>query len=108
MFGMEIIDASFLPALIIALFAGLASFLSPCVLPIVPPYLAYMSGVALYDLDNKKGRQKIVFTALFFVLGLSTVFIFLGFSASAIIILGATTSLPEPIPGITTYIKCPS
>ena len=84
MFGIEIIDASFLPALIIALFAGLASFLSPCVLPIVPPYLAYMSGVALSDVENKKGQVKIVFTALFFVLGLSTVFIFLGFSASAI------------------------
>ena len=84
MFGIEIIDASLLPALIVALFAGLISFLSPCVLPIVPPYLAYMSGVALNDLENKKSRQKIVFTALFFVLGLSTVFIFLGFSASAI------------------------
>ena len=43
-----------------------------------------MSGVALNDVENKKGRQKIVFTALFFVLGLSTVFIFLGFSASVI------------------------
>jgi len=84
MFGIEIIDASLLPALVVALFAGLISFLSPCVLPIVPPYLAYMSGVALNDLENKKSRQKIVFTALFFVLGLSTVFIFLGFSASAI------------------------
>ena len=84
MFGIEIIDASLLPALFVALFAGLISFLSPCVLPIVPPYLAYMSGVALNDVKNKKGRPKIVFTALFFVLGLSTVFIFLGFSASAI------------------------
>ena len=84
MFGIEIIDASLLPALFVALFAGLISFLSPCVLPIVPPYLAYMSGVALNDVENKKGRPKIVFTALFFILGLSTVFIFLGFSASAI------------------------
>ena len=84
MFGMEIIDASLLPALIIAFFAGLISFLSPCVLPIVPPYLAYMSGVALSDVESNKGKPKIVFAALFFVLGLSTVFIFLGFSASAI------------------------
>jgi len=84
MLGIEIIDASLLPALVVALFAGLISFLSPCVLPIVPPYLAFMSGVALNDMENKKGRQKIVFAALFFVLGLSTVFIFLGFSASAI------------------------
>jgi len=84
MFGIEIIDASLLPALTVAFFAGLISFLSPCVLPIVPAYLAYMSGVALADIENKKGQKKIVFTALFFVLGLSTVFIFLGFSASAV------------------------
>ena len=84
MFGIEIIDASLLPALSVAFIAGLISFLSPCVLPIVPPYLAYMSGVALTDKENKKSHQKIVFTALFFVLGLSTVFIFLGFSASAV------------------------
>ena len=84
MFGIEIFDASLLPALSVALFAGLISFLSPCVLPIVPPYLAFMSGIALTDVENKKGRSKIVFTALFFILGLSTVFIFLGFSASAI------------------------
>ena len=83
MFGIEIIDANLLPGLIIAFFAGLISFLSPCVLPIVPPYLAYMSGVALSDISSK-GRPKVVTTALFFVLGLSTVFIFLGFSASAI------------------------
>lgn len=83
MFGIEIIDANLLPGLIIAFFAGLISFLSPCVLPIVPPYLAYMSGVALSDISNKE-RPKVVTTALFFVLGLSTVFIFLGFSASAI------------------------
>ena len=84
MFGIEIIDANLLPGLIVAFVAGLISFLSPCVLPIVPPYIAYMSGVALTEIENRKGRQKIVFTALFFVLGLSTVFIFLGFSASAI------------------------
>lgn len=84
MFGIEIIDANLLPGLVVAFIAGLISFLSPCVLPIVPPYIAYMSGVALTEIENRKGRQKIVFTALFFVLGLSTVFIFLGFSASAI------------------------
>ena len=59
MFGIEIIDASLLPALIVALFAGLISFLSPCVLPIVPPYLAYISGVALNDVDIKKDVKKL-------------------------------------------------
>ncbi len=85
MFGIEIIDAALLPAMTVALIAGIISFLSPCVLPIVPPYLAYMSGVALSDLstsDHPKSRA--VVPALFFVLGLSTVFLFLGFAASAI------------------------
>ena len=83
MFGIEIIDASLLPAMLVALVAGTLSFLSPCVLPIVPPYLAYMSGVSMADLSSGKARtSKAVLTALFFVLGLSTVFLFLGFTAS--------------------------
>ena len=85
MFGIEIIDAGLLPAMIVALVAGVISFLSPCVLPIVPPYLAYMSGVTLSDLSQKgAARARAVVPALFFVLGLSTVFLFLGFTASAI------------------------
>jgi cytochrome c-type biogenesis protein len=85
MFGIDIIDASLLPAMIVALAAGVISFLSPCVLPVVPPYLAYMSGVSVTDLQGGKGaRFTIMLTALFFVLGLSTVFLLLGFTASAI------------------------
>ena len=84
MFGIEIIDASLMPAMFVALVAGLLSFLSPCVLPIVPPYLAYMSGVSVADLQTgAKASRKALVTALFFVLGLSTVFLFLGFAASA-------------------------
>lgn len=84
MFGLEIIDASLLPAMMIALMAGVISFLSPCVLPIVPPYLAYMSGVTLNDLSTSQAkRARATIPALFFVLGLSTVFLFLGFAASA-------------------------
>jgi len=86
MFGIELIDAGLLPAMTVALVAGLLSFLSPCVLPIVPPYLAYMSGVSMAELTDAAGRQarrRAVVTALFFVLGLSTVFLFLGFTASA-------------------------
>ena len=88
MFGFEIIDAALIPAMAIALMAGVISFLSPCVLPIVPPYLAYMSGVAMSDLteteDGMRPRASALVPALFFVLGLSTVFLFLGFTASAI------------------------
>ncbi|MEY8830740.1 cytochrome c biogenesis CcdA family protein [Sedimentitalea sp. XS_ASV28] len=85
MFGIDIFDAALLPAMIVALSAGIISFLSPCVLPIVPPYLAYMSGVSLQDLGSDTGaRNRALVPALFFVLGLSTVFLLLGFTASAI------------------------
>lgn len=86
MFGIELIDASLLPAMAIAMVAGLLSFLSPCVLPIVPPYLAYMSGITMGEMGGEAGRgarRRVVLTALFFVLGLSTVFLLLGFTASA-------------------------
>src|SRR5210317_503252 len=84
MFGIEIIDAGLLPAMFVALAAGIISFLSPCVLPIVPPYLAYMSGVSLSEMSGAApARRRAVIAALFFVMGLSTVFLLLGFTASA-------------------------
>ena len=84
MFGIDIIDASLLPAMFAALIAGLLSFLSPCVLPIVPPYLAYMGGISMGDMEaDRRASRKVILPALFFVLGLSTVFLFLGFTASA-------------------------
>ncbi|EEX14757.1 cytochrome c biogenesis protein CcdA [Salipiger thiooxidans] len=83
MFGIDIIDASLLPAMFVALFAGVISFLSPCVLPIVPPYLAFMSGVSLAEMEaGGRARLRAFTAALFFVLGLSTVFVLLGFTAS--------------------------
>ena len=81
MLGIELATAAFLPAAFVALLAGLLSFLSPCVLPIVPPYLAYMTGVGVGGL--KSGERSAVLPALFFVLGLSTVFLVMGFAASA-------------------------
>ncbi len=80
MFGIDILDASLLPAALVALAAGVLSFLSPCVLPIVPPYLAYMSGISLGDM--KSGRKPLL-AASFFVLGLSTVFLLMGAASSA-------------------------
>ncbi|MEM6618172.1 MAG: cytochrome c biogenesis protein CcdA [Pseudomonadota bacterium] len=83
MFGLEIIDYAFLPSLAIALLAGVVSFLSPCVLPIVPPYLAYMGGITMNDMtDGTRSNRAAVVAAVFFALGLSTVFIFLGFTTS--------------------------
>ncbi len=84
MFGIEIIDAGLLPAMFVALLAGVISFLSPCVLPIVPPYLAYMSGMSVGEMqEGGRARWQALTAALFFVLGLSTVFLLLGFTASA-------------------------
>ncbi len=80
MFGIDVIDASLLPALFVALLAGTISFLSPCVLPIVPAYLAYMGGISLSEAHSARWRT--VIAALFFVLGLSTVFLFMGFTFS--------------------------
>lgn len=85
MFGIDIFDASLLPALAIAAAAGVLSFLSPCVLPIVPPYLAYMGGISVTEMqgDEARSQRRVLGAAAFFVLGLSTVFLFLGFTASA-------------------------
>ncbi len=84
MFGIDLFDAALLPSLLIAALAGLLSFLSPCVLPIVPPYLAYMSGISMRDLTDSRGPSPATIPALFFVMGLSTVFLFLGFTASSL------------------------
>lgn len=84
MFGIDLIDASLLPAMMIALLAGVLSFLSPCVLPIIPPYLAYMGGISMSQLtENAVSRRPAIVASVFFVLGLSTVFLLLGFTASA-------------------------
>jgi cytochrome c-type biogenesis protein len=83
MFGFDLVDASLVPAILIALAAGVLSFLSPCVLPIVPPYLAYMSGISMGQMTDKSApRSGTILAALLFVLGLSTVFLLLGFTAS--------------------------
>ncbi len=84
MFGIDLFDAALMPSLFVALLAGVISFLSPCVLPIVPPYLAYMGGISMAEMtDEKVSNKPAVIAAIFFAMGLSTVFIFLGFAASA-------------------------
>lgn len=82
MIGIDIIDAALAPAMLVALLAGVLSFLSPCVLPIVPPYLAYMGGISMTEMQGAAARRRVLLPAIFFVLGLSTVFLFLGFTAS--------------------------
>src|SRR5512135_2041473 len=71
-----------------ALIAGLVSFLSPCVLPLVPPYLVYLTGATIEHVENDEAeaasRRAVMLSAVLFVLGFSTVFVALGASASLI------------------------
>ncbi len=77
-------DVTFLAALI----AGLVSFLSPCVLPLVPPYLVFLAGTSLERLADREPEPRVkretVAAAALFVLGFTTVFVALGASASVI------------------------
>jgi cytochrome c-type biogenesis protein len=68
--------------------AGLVSFLSPCVLPLVPPYLSYLGGTTLDQINSQKEIDKqlwrrVVIASVFFVLGFTTVFVGFGAGASA-------------------------
>lgn len=63
--------------------AGLLTFVSPCVLPIIPAYISFIAGASIDELkNNAKSAKKTFFTALFFVLGFSAVFVILGASAT--------------------------
>ena len=65
--------------------AGLLSFLSPCVLPLVPPYLTFIAGTTVEELSGageRRARQDVALAGLLFVLGFSTVFVALGATAS--------------------------
>jgi cytochrome c-type biogenesis protein len=67
--------------------AGLLSFLSPCVLPLVPPYLTFIAGTGLEEMvegGERRARRDTLIAAVLFVLGFSTVFVILGATASAV------------------------
>src|ERR1700742_1865872 len=71
-----------------ALIAGLVSFLSPCLLPLVPPYLIYLTGATIEHVANDEpvtsSQRAVMISALLFVLGFSTAFVALGATASLI------------------------
>lgn len=74
---------------IAALIAGVLSFLSPCVLPLVPPYLCYLAGTTIEEMREEgvgttAARRDVMLAALSFVAGFSTVFVLLGATASAL------------------------
>ena len=89
--------------LAIAVLAGLGSFVAPCILPMIPAFLAYISGTTLSELNQKQGsktvtinRTNIVLNSVFFVLGFSIVFSTLGVIINSVL----STSSGELIGGL--------
>lgn len=70
-------DGSLFLAIFVAFFAGIISFLSPCVLPLVPGYLSIITGLS-FEKNNKITKSKAVLATLLFILGFSLVFVSIG------------------------------
>lgn len=79
------------PTLVLALLAGTASFLSPCMLPVIPAFLAQLAGTSLGYTELK--RQDVFLSTLLFVLGFSAVFAVLGVALNAVLAGSATEVL---------------
>ena len=77
-FAETVLSASLVAALPVALLAGLVSFVSPCVVPLVPGYLGYLSSMAGVGTGGRASRPRLVFGVLLFVLGFTAVFVVLG------------------------------
>ena len=78
--GELVVSGPFLVAAALALLAGVVSFLSPCVVPLVPGYLAYVTGLSgsLSDLEKVKRRRLMITGTVLFVAGFSAVFVLYG------------------------------
>jgi len=67
-----------------SLFAGILTFISPCILPLIPAYITLVTGLSVEELDNKKNLLSVFLSSVSFVLGFTTVFVFLGLSVTII------------------------
>lgn len=106
--GIEV-DTALYVGMFLALGAGALSFLSPCVLPIFPAYLSYITGISVKELQGKQNakiRGKLLTHSVFFLLGVSLVFLSLGIGASFLgqwiqkILSGNTGLLIQRLAGI--------
>src|SRR5689334_8270293 len=75
-------SGSMLLAIPVALVAGLVSFFSPCVIPLLPGYLSYATGLSGADLEHAR-RGRMLAGAVLFVLGFSAVYVVVGFTAGS-------------------------
>ena len=67
-----------------SLLAGILTFISPCILPLIPVYITLVTGLSVEELDNKKNLLSVFLSSICFVLGFTTVFVFLGLSVTFI------------------------
>ena len=69
---------------VLAFAAGFISFISPCVLPLVPGYLSTVSGVSFADIEEGRGRAKVLGPALLFCLAFTAMYVALGMTATGL------------------------
>ena len=93
-----------------AFLAGTVSFLSPCVMPLIPGYLSYVSGVSLGESHGAVpgGSARVLGQSLLFVLGFTVVFVALGATASTIGAAGTSSSTASSRPSPRTAPNCAS
>jgi cytochrome c-type biogenesis protein len=90
---------------ILAFTAGLLSFLSPCVLPLIPAYISYLTGFAVSELKTDKVKLSVIYKSIGFIIGFSIIFIILGASVSTLgKFLAANQNLLREIGGILIII----
>jgi len=106
--------------LIAAFFGGFISFISPCVLPLVPAYITFVSGLSMEELKgdaSKRDNKKVLLLSVSFVLGFSVVFIMLGAALAGLFaaffkqpLFYRAPMLPNPrtaVPFVTTATRFP-
>ena len=71
-------------SIFLAFFAGLLSFLSPCVLPLIPAYVCYLTGSMAADINNRDSRLNLLYKSIGFVVGFSIIFIIMGATVSSL------------------------
>ena len=97
-------------SLVAALAGGFLSFISPCVLPLIPGYVSFVSGATLEEMRGETttpaaSRQRVLLTSVAFVIGFSLVFVALGATASALgQFLSSKQSLLEKIAGVVVVV----
>jgi cytochrome c-type biogenesis protein len=99
-----VLNGSLLPAVLVSMAAGLVSFLSPCVLPLVPGYLGYVTGLTGVDLEHQRRGRMLLGSALF-VLGFTVVYVLVGITVGALGgLLQAHATVISRVLGVVTVL----